>query len=92
MDSPPSPPLTIRACDFIIKVIIDSGAYMNLGWIYIITLGVAFLLLFKQLSSWSVKLYDNISVPHVDEETYRIFYLVGGLLFTVIGLLELFNK
>jgi hypothetical protein len=54
--------------------------------------GVACILLFKQFASWSVKLYDKIGIKYVDEKTYRIFYLVGGLLFTVIGLLELFNK
>jgi len=65
---------------------------MNVDWIYIIMLGVASILLFKQFASLSVKLYDKIGIKHVDEKTYRIFYLIGGLLFTVIGLLGLFNK
>jgi len=66
------------------KVLLDT-----LGNIFLLTLGLISVIFYKWCARETARFYSKLFHRDYDEKIYRVFFLLGGIIFAVLNFLSL---
>jgi hypothetical protein len=63
---------------------------MNIEGVFFLLLGIIAIIFNRLVTRHALTFYNKFNIPHVSEKGIRIAYLLGGIVFVIVGFIILF--